>query len=223
MPELPEMRLNYERAELCESNLLADPVEQFRSWFEIAEKAGIAEPNAMTLATVDANGEVSARTVLLKGLDDRGLSFFTNYESRKGRNLAANPSAALTFYWQALERQVCVRGRAEKLSGSDSDAYFAARPYGSQIGAWASDQSQPAESREVLENRETEFREKFPEGEVTRPPHWGGYRVVPLAMEFWQGRPGRLHDRFGYASRERKFALEAQPAKSLRRIGFSDG
>lgn len=197
--DVEALRRTYGAAGLSESDVADDPITQFDRWLSTALAEGIVEPNAMVVATADPDGRPSARTVLLKGYDARGFAFFTNLGSRKGREATGNPRASLVFPWYALERQVIVVGDVEPVDRAEAEAYWATRPYGSRIGAWASPQSQPVSSRAVLDDRWVAAQERFPEAEsVPLPDHWGGLRVVPLTVEFWQGRRDRLHDRLRY-------------------------
>jgi pyridoxamine 5'-phosphate oxidase len=190
------------RPVLRESDVPGDPISLFRSWWAHALAARLIMPEAMTLATATRSGEPSARLVLLRGVDDRGFVFFTNYDSRKGRELAENPRAALVLYWAELERQVRIEGAVELVSASESDVYFQTRPRGSQLGAWVSPQSEVISGREFLEKRMKELTTQHAGGPVPRPPHWGGYRVIPDMVEFWQGQENRLHDRLRYRRAE---------------------
>ena len=189
------LRLDYQRAALDERDVDRDPFRQFARWFDEAVQARVPEPNAMTLATVDPDGRPSARVVLLKGADERGFTFYTNEQSRKGRALAREARAALLFFWPELERQVRIEGAVERVSDAEADAYHASRPRPSQIAAWASAQSRPVRDRAELDARFAETEKTFEGREVPRPPHWGGFRIVPASIEFWQGRRDRLHDR----------------------------
>jgi len=207
-PSLADLRLNYTRHQLAETDVDPDPLKQFHDWFGEAVQAEVLEPNAMTLATVTPTGAPSARMVLLKGLDDRGFVFYTNYDSRKGQELAETPQAALVFWWAELERQVRIEGRVERVSNEEADAYFHSRPLDSRLGAWVSEQSRVIASREVLEQRFQDLQQQYQDQPIPRPPHWGGFRVVPQLIEFWQGRPNRLHDRLRYCRDEEHWRIE---------------
>jgi pyridoxamine 5'-phosphate oxidase len=205
---LAELRTDYARSELRKAGVDPDPLRQFRHWLEEAIAAELPEPNAMTLATVDTDGRPKARVVLLKGLDETGFLFFTHYTSAKGRQLAANPHAALVFLWHELERQVRIEGRVERLPRAESEGYFRSRPRASQLGALASRQSEVVANRETLEQRFAELERQYAGGGIPMPEQWGGYRLLPTLLEFWQGRPGRLHDRLRYRRQEGGWWLE---------------
>jgi pyridoxamine 5'-phosphate oxidase len=202
MPASPtnpaDLRVDYKRAALDERDADIDPFRQFGRWFDEAVAASVPEPNAMTLATVDATGRLSARIVLLKAMDARGFTFYTNYRSRKAQALHAHAQAAVLFFWPELERQVRAEGTVEKVDDAIADAYWASRPHSSQVGAWASPQSEPLPDRAALEARFAQAFAQYEDAVVPRPPHWGGYRLVPDTFEFWQGRASRLHDRLVY-------------------------
>jgi pyridoxamine 5'-phosphate oxidase len=206
-PDIAALRREYTRAGLRRTNLDPDPMVQFRQWFNEARDAGVMEPNAMVLSTTDSK-RPSSRTVLLKAFDDRGFVFFTNYESRKSQDISVNPSVSLLFPWYPLERQVSVMGVAERISAAESLAYFVSRPHGSRVGAWVSQQSSVINSRRLLEMKWDEMKRKFSQGEVPLPSFWGGFKVAPLEIEFWQGRENRLHDRFRYLKAETKWCVE---------------
>jgi pyridoxamine 5'-phosphate oxidase len=206
--DVSSLRQEYANTGLRETDVYRDPIVQFHAWFENAIDADLHEPNAMILATTSTDGKPSARTILLKGYSERGFVFYTNYEGRKADDLEANPMCALLFYWGELARQVRIEGQAARLSEEESDSYFASRPRGSRLGAWASEQSRPVENRSILEERVRMLETEYEGREIPRPPFWGGYRVEPDTIEFWQGRENRLHDRLLYLRNEGGWKIE---------------
>ena len=208
MEELADLRTDYDIGVLRRDDLLDDPIDQWRVWFDDASQAGVYEPNAMVVATVDQSGWPQARNLLAKGVDERGFVFYTNYESAKAAELESAGKASLLFSWLPVHRQVRVVGTVTRISTEESDAYFASRPRGSQVGAWASPQSDLIADHDVLDRAVADVEARFGDGPVTRPPFWGGYRVAPVLFEFWQGRPSRLHDRFRYRWHDGAWIIE---------------
>jgi len=206
--KITHLRKEYSLNGLSEQDVLANPIDQFKKWFDEALTAEIIEPNALFLSTISNEGFPQGRIVLLKEVDANGFVFYTNYHSHKAADLAAHPLAALTFWWAELERQVRICGKVEKVSEAESDAYFAIRPRESQLGAWTSDQSEVIESRNVLSQKSEMLKIKFADQPIPRPAHWGGYRVIPHQIEFWQGRPSRLHDRIFYECKNNEWQIE---------------
>jgi pyridoxamine 5'-phosphate oxidase len=208
MLSLADLRKEYGLAGMRRKDLAPDPMQQFMVWLEAAQAVGVLEPTAMTLSTATAQGVPSARTVLLKGVDGRGFLFFTNYESRKGKELHENPQASMVFHWKEQERQVCIQGSVSKLSVEESEKYFHSRPQGSQLAAWVSKQSSAVASREFLEQQLELVKQEFEGRVVPIPPYWGGFALLPVRIEFWQGRPNRLHDRFCYSLEKGRWIIE---------------
>jgi pyridoxamine 5'-phosphate oxidase len=206
--DIAHLREEYRKARLDEGDVSDDPLEQFQRWFGEAQRAEMPEPNAMALATADASGRPNCRMVLLKEADRRGFTFFTDYRSTKAKELAGNALATLCFFWNVLERQVRIHGRVERVSTEESATYFRQRPRGSRLGAWASTQSAVLPSRESLEQAHAAMESQYPDEMVPLPEHWGGYRVIPVEYEFWQGRPNRLHDRIRYRLHARRWEIE---------------
>lgn len=202
MSNLADLRREYSQSVLDTDTTHTSPYRQFKKWFEEAQESEVLEPNAMILSTVDQNHQPFQRTVLMKALDDRGIVFYTNYKSRKAQQIEENSRVSILFPWYSLERQVIILGKAEKISSKESLAYFTSRPFGSQLGAWVSQQSKVISSRSILEMKLAEMKQKFKEGKVPLPDFWGGYRIVPESFEFWQGRKSRLHDRLLYTPNE---------------------
>lgn len=216
--DLSAFRVSYDRGELLETDVLESPLAQFQKWWDEAVDSGLSEPNAMILSTVDATGQPTARTVLLKGVDSAGFRFFTNYSSRKAAAMSEDPRVALVFPWFPLHRQVTVLGRAERMDPQESAAYFRSRPRGSQLAAWASHQSSPLEGREVLDARMAELQQRWPEGsEIPAPDFWGGFLVRPESVEFWHGRESRMHDRLRFESSTGGTAMDDAAAWQVRR------